>query len=171
MRINHPDHKPLENDKKKQILQVVKDQVSKSKMKAIKSSVPHFYHLNPSVDICTVKVGKGTRFGTFKDAGLKPIPVESLDPISDEGYPCKIIGYRRTDDGQSIKMHIVQGKGHIDGGNLHLCMNKVIQRGISGGPWIKDSNAIGLQSSVLKDRSSYSPLFTQKTLSSVGVDI
>ena len=68
-------------------------------------------------------------------------------------------------------MHIVQGKGHVDGGNLHLCMNKVIQRGISGGPWIKDSNAIGLQSSVLKDRSSYSPLFTKKTLSSVGVDI
>lgn len=127
---NHPDHKPLEDDIKKQILQVVKDQVSKSKMKAIESAVPHGYILNPSVDICTVKVGKETLSATFKDAGLKPIPVESLDPTSDESYPCKIIGYcRRAHDvasfPQSITMHVIEGKGHVDGGNSHLFMNKV----------------------------------------------
>lgn len=119
-------------------------------------------------DICTAEVNSGSKFSNFEEAGLKPIQLRHLDLSFDSTAKNMILGYVKED--KTVTMCAVEGTILPDLGNSRLIMNKRANLGMSGGPWLIGSSAVGVQSSI-NNRSSYSPYFEPQLFNVVDSDL
>ena len=149
---NHHGYFPIDKDAIKYPQQ---DESILEKIKSLFRDKP----VVPEFEVCTAEIKQGSKFNNFEEAQLKPIQIKQIGHTFDNTVKNIIVGCVKQED-DTVTMNAVDGTIFADLGSGRLIMNKTVQVGMSGGPWLIGESAVGVQTSTRRSQSSYSPIFT-----------